>query len=181
MNLGKTINDTIKHIKNHIIYLVSNNKAAVRFLSIFFILTLFFFIFFYLIQDSLTFLLSWTASTAGLFANILGLSVTVNGVILASESMNFEIIHECTGIFAIMIITSSIIAYPTALKEKMMGILFVIPLILGLNLIRIIVIIYIGKYHTHLFEYVHSYLWQGTFIIFIILAFFLWIELVVNR
>ena len=176
-----TMLDRISEIKKKILYVISNNKEAVKFLTIFISLSLLFFLIYYLIQNSLNFMLVSTASVTGFMSNIIGLEVYVDGVIISLQTMNLEIIHECTGIFAIMISSSSIIAYPTKLKNKVIGILFVIPLILSLNIIRLLFLIYIGKYHMDLFEVVHSYLWQGTFIIFIILAWFLWIEMVVNR
>jgi archaeosortase B (VPXXXP-CTERM-specific) len=95
--------------------------------------------------------------------------------------MTFDIIHECTGVFAMIITVSSIIAYPAEKKQKILGILFVIPFIYLLNIIRLEALIYVGIYYNDLFDFVHSYLWQGTFIIFVILAWFLWIDLVVNH
>ena len=175
------IKEIQRKVLNVIEFHISNNKEAVKFLLVFASFSITFFLIFFLLQDNLDFLLIWTAHITGSVSNLLGVNVAVNDVILSFETMDFEIIHECTGIFAIMIIVSSIVAYPTQWKKKTIGILFVIPLILLLNLIRILFLIYIGKYHTDLFEVVHSYLWQGTFIIFIILAWFLWIELVVNR
>jgi len=162
-------------------YYINNNKEPIRFLLLFMLCSLTFFIFYFLLQDSLNGLLFFTAQTVGMVSNAIGLSVVVEGVFIEIGTMTFEIIHECTGIFAIAISLSSIIAYPTQWKQKTIGILFVIPFILFLNLIRILFLIYIGKYHMGLFEMVHAYLWQGTFIIFIILAWFLWIELVVKH
>jgi len=170
-----------KKILNTIRFHISNNKEAVKFLILFASLSIIFYLIFFLLQNNLDFLLVWTAQVAGSFSNLLGMNVSIDGIFLSFESMNFQIIYECTGIFAIMIIVSSILAYPTQCKNKTIGILFVIPLLLTLNLIRILFLIFIGKFHTDLFEIVHSYLWQGTFIIFIILSWFLWIELVVNR
>jgi len=171
----------IQKIRIFLSYTINNNREAVRFLSLFLSFSIVFFMLYFFLQDHLQFILLATATLTSFVSNLLGLSVTVQETIISIGTMNFEIIHECTGIFAIMITSSSILAYPTDPKKKTVGILFIIPFILLLNLIRLLILIYIGKFHIEFFDIVHSYLWQGTFIIFIILAWFLWIELVVNK
>ena len=171
----------MKRMKNKVQYILNNNREAFHFLILFLLFSLVFFSIYFLFQKSLEFMLFGTATITGFFSNIIDMTVVVDGTILSLGTIDFEIIHECTGIFAIMIISSSILAYPTQYKQKIIGIIFIIPLILSLNIIRLLILIYVGKFHINLFEIVHSYLWQGTFIIFIILAWFLWIELVVNR
>lgn len=164
----------IKHI-------LQNNKEAIRFLLLFIFLSVFFFIVFFAVESYLDFLKIWTAHVASSFANFFGMHVTLEGIIITVDTIQLEIIQECTGIFIIMITVSCVLSYPAEIKDRIIGIIFVIPFILALNFIRLLFLIYIAKYQSDLFEYVHSYLWQGTFIIFIILAWFLWIELVVNR
>jgi len=160
---------------------ISDNKTACRFLLLFGLFSLCFFTFFFVIQSNLDFLLFWTADATGYISNLIGLHVLINGTVLSLGTMDLEIIPECTGIFAIMIIAASILAYPTEIKKKAIGILFVVPLILFLNVARLLFLVYIGKYHVDLFDFAHSFFWQGSFIIFIIFAWFLWIEFVVNR
>jgi archaeosortase B (VPXXXP-CTERM-specific) len=178
--IGKT-SDLKRSIVKDISYKVSNNKESLRFIFLFSLFSVLFFIPYFIFQKELTGLLLFTAWLVSVFSNLVGMSIVVDGVFLDIGAMTFEIIHECTGIFAILISVSSILAYPSKWREKTIGILLVIPFILFLNICRILFLIYIGKYHTSLFEFVHSYLWQGTFIIFIILAWFLWIELVVDH
>jgi len=168
-------------IVKEIIYKVSNNKESLRFIFLFSLFSVVFFTLYFFFQKELTSLLLFTAWLVSVFSNLIGMTIITDGVFLDIGTMTFEIVHECTGIFAILISVSSILAYPSRLKEKTIGILLVIPFILFLNLCRILFLIFIGKHHTGLFEFVHSYLWQGTFIIFIILAWFLWIELVVDH
>ncbi len=175
------IGKLIQKFKQYVTDIIANNQEAVRFLGLFLLLTVSFFVLYYLFQASLEWILIATAQVTGFLANVIGLTVSVDGVLISLGNMDIEIIHECTGIFALMIISSSILAYPTEMKKKAIGLAVVIPLILGLNLIRLLVLVYIGMFHTDLFDLVHSYLWQGTFLIFIILAWFLWIELVVQR
>lgn len=162
-------------------YWYLNNKDSFRFITLFFLFSILFFLPYFIFQQHLRSILLLTAYSSGLIANSIGLPVVISGVFLDIGPMNLEIIHECTGIFAIVVSVSSILAYPATLKNKTKGLVVIIPFILLLNLFRILFLIYIGKYHMGLFSFIHAYLWQGTFIIFIILAWFLWIELVVNH
>jgi archaeosortase B (VPXXXP-CTERM-specific) len=109
------------------------------------------------------------------------MTVQQQGAMIIRDPVQIEIIYECTGVFSIMVLSSCILAYPTKLKEKIIGLVLIIPLILLMNLARLLVLLYVGSYHMDLFEFVHSFLWQATFIIFIIFSWLLWIELVVQR
>jgi archaeosortase B (VPXXXP-CTERM-specific) len=156
--------------------IIQNNRQAIRFLIIFIFNIILFFTIFYLFEDSFDFLKNWTADITATIANLFGLEITVQGNLLILETTTFEIIQECTGLFAIMIYLSCILAYPTRIVKKGEGILLGVPLIVLLNLGRMVFLVYIGDNHQDLFEYVHSYLWQGTFIIVVILIWFIWIE-----
>ena len=181
MNLSQWLHQNWESIRNKFRFRVKNNKESLLFLLFFSLYSIIFFSIYFIIQDHLTGLLAVTAYISGSIAQLLGMPVNIEGVNILSSTMTFEIIHECTGIFAMIITVSSILAYPAERKQKISGIIFVIPFIYLLNLIRLEVLFYVGIYHNDLFDLVHSYLWQGTFIIFIILAWFLWIEQVVSR
>lgn len=166
-----------KKIYQYLINTIQDNKPVVRFLFIFiFTLTIFFTIFI-LFEDSFEFLKEWTANITAITAHFFNLDVTAQGTLLLLENnTTFEIIQECTGLFALIIYVACVLAYPAQLVKKGEGLLLGIPLIFLLNLLRMVFLVYIGNHHYDLFEYVHSYLWQGTFIIVIILLWFIWIE-----
>ncbi len=171
------ISKNIKTIRN----MIETNKEAVHFLLKFCIITILFFAVFYVTIGYFEGLLIGTAWLAGTLANLFGMSVTINGSLINIGSMNLEIIPECTGIFALFVTIACILSYPADIKKKVVGILLIIPFIFLLNLFRLLILILVGKYYIDIFEYVHSYLWQATFLIFIILGWFLWIELVVKK
>ena len=156
--------------------IIRNNRQVIRFLIIFIFNIILFFIIFYLFEDSFDFLKNWTADITTVIANLFGLEVTAQGTLLILETITFEIIQECTGLFAIMVYLSCILAYPATIIKKGEGILLGVPLIVLLNLGRMVFLVYIGDYHQDMFEFIHSYLWQGTFIIVVILMWFIWIE-----
>lgn len=167
-------------VKEKLHSLMAVNKDILKFLIVFILLLAFLFLVFYFMENQFDFLRIWTAKITAFFSNIFGMEAKAYGTSLILKNMTFEIIHECTGIFALMIYFSCTIAYPTNWKNKIIGISIGFPFILAMNMVRMIFLVYIGDYHQNIFDYVHSYLWQGTFIIFIILVWLLWIEKVVK-
>jgi len=167
---------TPKKIYRYLIHSIHNNRQVVAFLLIFIFTITLFFSLFYLFENSFDFLKKWTAEITAITAHFFGLEVTVEDTLLILETTTFEIIQECTGLFAIMIYVSCVLAYPAKIIKKGEGILLGVSLIFLLNITRMVFLVYIGDHHHDLFEYVHSYLWQGTFIIVIILLWFIWIE-----
>lgn len=168
-------------IKRNLAYIISNNREAIKFLLIFVSLSIAFFSIFYALENHLDFLMIWTAKSTIFFSNLFGMDATFDGFNIQLKSSTFQIIPECTGILAAMIYCSCILAYPAKWKEKAVGVVIGFPSILAMNLVRMVFLVYIGNSHPNIFEYVHSYLWQGTFIIFILLIWFLWIEFVVKQ
>ena len=68
------------------------------------------------------------------------------------------------------------LAYPTSLKNKLVGIGFGIPVIQIVNLARLVVLSLTGLYYPGIFEFVHAYIWQSIFVIFIIAIWLIWLE-----
>mgnify|MGYP003937610863 CR=1 FL=1 len=78
------------------------------------------------------------------------------------------IIAECTGLYTSIIFFSIIAAYPARVLEKLAGILIGIPAIHALNLVRMFVVSLVLFHRRELFDFFHGYLWQVTFVIFMI-------------
>jgi archaeosortase B (VPXXXP-CTERM-specific) len=167
---------TLKDIK----FLILNNKEIVKFVILFIFFLLCFFIGYYLLESHLDFLNVLTAEATAYLSNIFGMEAETHGSSLMLKNFTFEVIHECTGIFALMIYFACILAYPTGWKNKLKGLLLGIPIILAINLMRMVILVYTAIHHSESFEYIHSYLWQGIFIIFVILLWILWLEKVVK-
>jgi len=168
-------------VKERLYFFMVVNRDILKFLIVFISLLVFLFLVFYFMESKFDFLRMWTTQITAFFSKIFGMEAKANGTSLILKNMTFEIIHECTGIFALMIYFSCTMAYPTNWKNKIIGISIGFPFILVMNLFRMIFLVYIADYHQNMFDYVHSYLWQGTFIIFIILVWLLWIEKVVKH
>lgn len=106
--------------------------------------------------------------------NIFGSWTSVSGTNLSSSDYGINIVYGCNGAFATAILLSGIIAYPSRIKEKLIGILIGIPAIFAINQVRVISLFLLGKRYPAVFEEVHVYVWQPIIIIFAILVWDFW-------
>jgi len=90
------------------------------------------------------------------------------------------VIAECTGLYTTIIFYSIILAYPARIREKMIGLLIGIPAIHILNLIRMVVISLVLYHRREMFDFFHGYLWQITFVIFMLMIVIFWMAKIVK-
>ncbi len=90
------------------------------------------------------------------------------------------VIAECTGLYTSIIYFSIIGAYPARIGEKLVGLLFGLPGIHLLNLTRMVFISLVLYHKREWFDFFHGYLWQVSFVIFMLLLVILWMTKVVK-
>jgi exosortase H (IPTLxxWG-CTERM-specific) len=116
------------------------------------------------------------ASVSGLVLNLLSIKAVASGTILRVEGFAAQIGDVCTGIFVVAMYLAAVLAYPSLAKEKLKGMLLGASVILSLNLIRVISLVYIGRYHPAFFETAHLLIWQSLIIFSALLAWIYWTE-----
>jgi archaeosortase B (VPXXXP-CTERM-specific) len=106
--------------------------------------------------------------------------VTCNENLVSFIGFPVKIIVECTGIYEILIFGAAVLAFPTSWSKRAIGLLFGVPLLYLFNVVRIIVLILVGKYWSEIFDFMHIYFWQATLILMITSVWLLWIFKVVR-
>jgi len=161
---------------------VSETKEALKYVALFLAFCLaFYLVYYYLtLRGSLSILKNLTACILGAILSLSGANVVVNGEVVSINGFTLEIIDECTAVFPSIVYCACVLAYPTTLKDKGMGIAFGVPSLYALNIFRLIVLTLVGISYPNMFEFVHVYLWQASFIVFVMVIFLLWIRLVVK-
>ncbi|NJD67283.1 MAG: hypothetical protein C3F12_05605 [Candidatus Methylomirabilota bacterium] len=114
------------------------------------------------------------ASIGGLILNLLSVEATATGTVLQVEGFTARIDDVCTGLFVVAIYLSAVLAYPSRAKEKLKGLLFGASAILFLNLIRVVSLMYIGRYFPSFFETAHLLIWQSVIIFCALLIWLYW-------
>jgi len=111
----------------------------------------------------------------------IGINARLENYQVIFSNFSVDIIRQCTGIFEVIAIISCILAFPAAVKKKIIGVSLAIPLIYLFNMARLIFLSVLGIYSTTLFEIAHEYLLQMTFLAVVVFYWIFWIDKVVNK
>ena len=156
------------------------NRDAITYVSLFITLCVLFYLIYYLTISSSATLARVTEITASILGGVFalgGAQVAVDGSIVTISGFSLEIIDECTAIFSSIVYSACILAYPTSLKNKGIGLAIGVPALYAINIFRLVVITLVGLSAPQFFDFVHVYLWQASFIIFVVIIFLLWLKL----
>lgn len=119
-------------------------------------------------------------ATAAILYGILkitGASVVLTGETLVFPAMHLQIIYECTGGFAMFIFSACVIAYPSSIRSKLLGHLFGIGGVFVISMARLLVLSWAALHARGLFDFIHKYLWQATFILLVLALWVLWVNI----
>ncbi|MEE3257914.1 MAG: hypothetical protein VX293_01770 [Candidatus Latescibacterota bacterium] len=95
--------------------------------------------------------------------------------------MVYRIIHECTGIFALLIFLSLVFAYPTSFYHKMQGVLLGLPSFYLYSALRLVILGVIAHFEPDLVELFHQYMMVLVNLGFLLFLWLNWIDQVVHR
>ncbi len=90
----------------------------------------------------------------------------------------FAIAPECGAVEVFALYISGILAFPAVLNKKWKGILLGVPILYALNVTRLAVLGLLGMWYRNpeFFTFVHEYLWQGLYIVFVASLWLAWVE-----
>ncbi|NQE46804.1 hypothetical protein C5S31_12360 [ANME-1 cluster archaeon GoMg2] len=185
-NVAHSVNDKTpakKGILTPILEIVKENGEAIKYVALFLAFCFAFYMVYYAITVSgsgiMVHVRHVTALILGAIFSLVGLDVVVRGDVLTINGFSMEIIDECTAVFSSIVYSSCVLAYPATPKQKGLGILFGVPSLYAINLLRIFVLALVGMHNPEMFEFMHVYLWQASFIIFVVVLFLIWLKVVV--
>ena len=122
-----------------------------------------------------------TAQVLSLFLNAMGVKNSVAESSVMFSTFSIDVVRQCTGIFEVITISSCILAFPSTIKKKIIGISLAVPIIYFFNMSRLIFLSVLGIYYPSMFEAVHDYLLQLTFVFLVVFFWIFWINKVVKR
>ena len=124
-----------------------------------------------------------TAAMSGGLINFFGGTATVINDIIQSPITGFavRVDNGCSGLEAVILICAAVLAFPTTWKLRAIGVLFCSFAILGMNIIRIVSLFYIGQYSMKWFEWAHLYAWDVVIMVDGVIAILLWIRYAISR
>lgn len=110
----------------------------------------------------------------------IGVDAALKGNILTFDKFSIQIVRQCTGIFEAIALSAVMLAYPTSKENKLAGIVFAVPVIYLINMMRLVFLSLLGVRSQFLFEAVHEYFFQITFVFLVIFFWLLWLNKVVK-
>ena len=108
-------------------------------------------------------------------------ATSVSDRVVSYKGFAVHIIEECTGVYEVLIFAAAVLAFPTIWPKKWVGLGLGLPMLYFFNVLRIAVLMLVGKYMPQYFDFMHLYFWQATLILMITSVWLLWITQVVNR
>ena len=123
----------------------------------------------------------FTAMVEYWFFAIFSDSVRLTGKVVVFEGFAVKIIEECTGIYEVLIYSAAVLAFPTTISKRLIGLAMGLPLLYLFNVVRIAVLIVVGRFAPDYFDLMHLYFWQATLILMITSVWLFWIIKVVKN
>ena len=112
-----------------------------------------------------------TASVLSLFDG----DVQVSGIVVTSPGFTMGIIEACTGIVPMIIFVSAVLAYPSSVRQKAIGIALGILGIYAVNLVRTTTLFAVGAHFPGFFDTAHYLVWQSLMILAAVVFWLLWV------
>ncbi len=95
---------------------------------------------------------------------------------IQANTFTIEINFECTGVYVVLILFTFLLAYPASWKARLTGALVGAVGLTLVNILRIAFLIRIAELAPNFFDYFHEYVWQGLFLVLVIVYAMSWVE-----
>lgn len=119
-----------------------------------------------------------TARSLGILLHLIPVDSTVDGVLIRADGFSVQIITECSAVFLVVLLTAFVLAYPTSNRNRLLGLAFGVPVILGFNLMRLFFVFIAGLKTPEFFEATHVYLGQVGMILVVLAVSMAWLRFV---
>ncbi|HEV8337230.1 MAG TPA: exosortase H [Candidatus Polarisedimenticolia bacterium] len=89
-----------------------------------------------------------------------GASLQAAGTVVKTESGSVSVKPGCNGVHALVLCASAILAFPAPWTRRLIGLVMAAVGVFGLNLVRLVNLFYVARYHPESLEFFHVYVWQ---------------------
>jgi exosortase/archaeosortase family protein len=95
-------------------------------------------------------------------------------VLFVPGGFAYDVTIGCTGLLPAAVLTVAILASPGTWAAKQRGLVVGVPLLLTVNLLRLVHLFYLGIHAPRHFVLAHTLLWEGTMVLFTFVTWLLW-------
>jgi exosortase family protein XrtM len=111
----------------------------------------------------------------------LGQPVTLSHTIISSTRVSLEITDNCNGIYPVWYFIAAVVSFPAAYARKILAFLLGAPLLLAVNVVRIVTLYFIKLTEPAWFDWVHLQVWPALFIMVTVCAGWFWLHWLVHH
>ena len=120
--------------------------------------------------------LEFNASATGFLAGIFDSTATVSDNMVTSDGFAIIIVEECTSLAPLAIFVAAVLAVPSTISRKVLGIVLSFVVLSTVNLVRTTSLFYIGSAYPSSMEVVHLLVWQSIMVAVAVSLWFLWMR-----
>jgi exosortase/archaeosortase family protein len=105
-----------------------------------------------------------------------GVAASTEGSLLFAGPVSLQIVPDCTPLMPILGLWAAIVAFPTTLAWKGLGLLAGAVALWLYNLGRVLALVWVLRFWPAAFELVHVYLWQAVTLLLVGTLFWFWLR-----
>jgi exosortase H (IPTLxxWG-CTERM-specific) len=121
------------------------------------------------------------AETSARMLSFVGERATATGDVIFSPRFSARIVPGCDAVEATALFVCAVLAFPTGLPRKVVGILAGAFALAVLNLVRVTSLFLFGVHLPRIFNMMHLEVWQGLFIVFAVVLWIVWLVWIVRN
>lgn len=119
---------------------------------------------------------AFIAKVSSATLGVLGSDAQAAGTRLAGQGVSFDLRNGCNGVWATIIFVSAVLAFPSTIRMKILGVAAGFAAIFAINLIRVVSLYFIVLRFPGAFEGAHIYVWQSVVIGAAVLLWLFWAQ-----
>ena len=120
---------------------------------------------------------NFVAASCRAVLRLFGIQATGSGSMISSPEFSVNILNVCNGLEVTAILFATVLGFPATWKNKLLGLAVGYPAIYAINLLRIIVLFFLGYKQPKIFDTVHYYYAQAFVIIATVGVWLVWVSL----
>ncbi len=105
-----------------------------------------------------------------------GVEVKRNGFALVLDRFFVYVSKDCTGWKGMLFLSALILSTKSSLKQKLLGFVIHIPSFFSFNMLRILLLLFLGSQSRELFYMLHNFLWQISMVGVVLILWAMWIK-----
>ena len=119
---------------------------------------------------------NWLASSVAAVIALFDKQVGAEGnLILYQDVPTLRVVEGCDGVTVFILIIAAVMAFPKPLKQRLVGVLVLVPVLFAINWLRLFILADIRFYLPEYFRIVHVYVFQPAMIFATFICFIVWI------